>query len=169
MTPQLLAALQAHDADLARQCAAAGIPVDGLERFIVDEMARSDGDWHVETLLLDLCSHMPDRAAKARTLGRLLRMPTHQRHQAVTMEIQQLADPSSVAAIQATLERGFADFAYTGSDDNVIAKWFGHALWKIGTPEAIAVIREHARSSNPLVAEEMTYRLKRISADRGTA
>lgn len=128
MTPQRLAALTAHSADLGRQCAIAGIDADGLEDFIVGEMARSDAEWDVETVLLDLCSRMPDRAAKARTLGRLLLMPTHQEHQAVTMEIQQLADPASVAAIQATLERGFADFAYTGSDDNVIAKWRARAV-----------------------------------------
>jgi hypothetical protein len=165
MTPQLLAALEANRSDLARQCEIAGIDADGLEDFIAHEMARNGADWAVGIELLAMCCNIPDRRAKLRTLSRLLLTPAHHQHQAVTMEMQQMADPASIDAIRATLDKGFGDFAYTCSDDNVIAKWFGHALWKIGTPEAIALIREHARSPNPLVAEEMRYRLERIAED----
>lgn len=165
MTPRLLAALEANRFDLVRQCEIAGIDADGLEDFIAGEMERGGADWDVGNLLLCMCCAMTDRAAKVRTLSRLLLIPTHRHHQEVTMEIQQMRDPGGIAAIRATLAKGFGDFAYTGSDDNVICKWFGHALWKIGTQEAIAVIREHADSPNPLIAQEMRYRLERIAED----
>ena len=53
---------------------------------------------------------------------------------------------------------------YTASDDDVIAKWFSHALADINTPEAIEVIREFSKSANPGIAEEMNYRLEKIGA-----
>ncbi|WP_223572502.1 hypothetical protein [Xanthomonas citri] len=55
-------------------------------------------------------------------------------------------------------------FEYTCSEPGVIAKWFSHALADIYTPESIAVIEEFAKCSDPEIAEEMTYRLRRINA-----
>lgn len=55
-------------------------------------------------------------------------------------------------------------FEYTCSEPGVIAKWFSHALADIDTPESIAVIEESAKCSDPEIAEEMTYRLRRINA-----
>jgi hypothetical protein len=51
-----------------------------------------------------------------------------------------MALPSGVVFIQAVLSGGFAHLAYNFSDSAVIAKWFSHALFAIGTDEAIAVI-----------------------------
>jgi len=138
---------------------------DDLRAFIVREMASNGADWDAALDLVFRCDGIPDRAVRARTLGELLLMSNHRHHQGVTMAMQQLADPAGIAAIRARLDTGFDDLAYTCSDDIVIAKWFSHALWKIGTPEAIALIRRHASSANAQVAEEMTYRLERIAQD----
>lgn len=52
---------------------------------------------------------------------------------------------------------------YTGSDDEVIAKWFSHALAEIGTAEAIEVIKEFCADDNAGIAEEMRYRVKKLA------
>ena len=75
-----------------------------------------------------------------------------------------LRSPSSIPYIRQVLAGGFLMLEYTCSEPGVIAKWFSHALADINTPEAISVIREFAGSSDPGVAEEMAYRLKRLNA-----
>ncbi|MCC8505261.1 hypothetical protein ACE8C3_04020, partial [Xanthomonas euvesicatoria pv. euvesicatoria] len=90
--------------------------------------------------------------------------PGHELHQEITREIQLLRRPSSVTYIRQVLANGFQMFEYTCSEPGVIAKWFSHALADIDTPESIAVIEEFAKCSDPEIAEEMTYRLRRINA-----
>lgn len=51
-------------------------------------------------------------------------------------------------------------------DDRMLINQCGHALWSIGTKEAITVIRELAQSTNPLIKKEMSYRLGRIVASQ---
>ena len=63
------------------------------------------------------------------------------------------------------LEGGFARFAYTCSEDGVIAKWFSWLLADIGTPEALAVLKRFAGDPNPEIAAEMRYRLRRLAGD----
>jgi len=159
----LHAVVRASREDPAHACKMLGIELEQLENFIVQAMASEEPTYETSESLVALCEYMPDRAARVRTLNQLLLLPTHRSHQRVTHDIQDEGDPSSIAPIREILAKGFADFAYTFSDDVVIAKWFGHALWRIGTPEAIALIREQAGSANPGIAEEMTYRLERIA------
>ena len=100
---------------------------------------------------------------KADVLNGLLVMPGHELHQEVTMEIQRLKSLSSVPCIRSVLEGGFDFLAYTSSGDEVIAKWFSHALAKIGTREAIEVIKEFSVADNVGIAEEMSYRLGKLA------
>ena len=86
----------------------------------------------------------------------------HHLHQQIAREIQDRRDASSIPIVRQMLERGFADLSYTASDDEVIAKWFGHILAGIGTADAVATIRDYAASSNAGIAAEMRYRLARI-------
>lgn len=96
------------------------------------------------------------------TLHKLLLYPHHNYHQAITKQIQHLADPSSVPYIDEILSRGFGDFTYTCSEDAAIAKWFSWALFSIGTKEAIACLEKYAKSSSKEMATEMEYRLSKL-------
>ncbi len=156
--------LDEHDHDAASQYTLAGLTNDTVKDFILGEMAIANErqDWKAWNTLLQMASIISDPAVKADTLNALLVMPGHQMHQAVTMEIQELGSASSVPFIRSVLEGGFGMLEYTSSDTETIAKWFSHALARIGTPEAIALIREFSESSDAGVAEEMRYRLERI-------
>lgn len=93
----------------------------------------------------------------------LLLTPSHHLHQRVAFEMQERADPSSLPVITQVLDRGFSQFAYTCSEDTVIAKWFSHILARIGTPEAIDMLRKYSVSQNKGIADEMQYRLRRLN------
>jgi hypothetical protein len=123
-------------------------------------IANKTQDWAAWERLFDATCSIQDPALKADVLHHLLVMPGHEFHQHVTMEIQQMKSPSSILYIRAVLADGFAFLAYTCSEDEAIAKWFSHALASIGTPEAIALIKEFAATGNAGVAREMSYRLR---------
>lgn len=96
-------------------------------------------------------------------LNQLLLIPYHTRHQEVAWSLQQIGSPDTVPFVRQVLESHFDYLEYTCSESGVIAKWFSHLLWKIGTPEAIALIEEYAQSSDEGIQGEMQYRLRRIS------
>jgi HEAT repeat protein len=99
------------------------------------------------------------RGASLDVLHELLLQPGHQSHQRVVFTLQALKDPRSVPFLQQALAAPFDYLDYTCSESQVIAKWFSHALLAIGTPEAIQVLREFARSPDPGIREEMQARI----------
>ncbi len=126
--------------------------------------AIANNDWQATYDLVCHAQSIPDQEQRAEVFNRLLVMPGHELHQKITREIQLLRRPSSVTYIRQVLANGFQMFEYTCSEPGVSAKWFSHALADIDTPESIAVIEEFAKCSDPEIAEEMTYRLRRINA-----
>jgi hypothetical protein len=95
-------------------------------------------------------------------LNELLINPNHKKHQFITKTIQSLKNPSSISFIKKVLNTGFNYLNYTGSDAEVIAKWFSWALLSIDTKEAIDVMKEFAKSDNEGIKKEMIYRLNKI-------
>jgi hypothetical protein len=154
-----------HLTDPLKQYQLAGIAADSVKEFVLGEMqvAIREGDREAWQTLLGMTHSIADSCVKADVLNNLLVMPGHELHQEVTMEIQQLRNPSSIPYIRKVLESGFGTLEYTRSEHEVIAKWFSHALAKINTPESLALIREFASSRNEGIAKEMSYRLERIN------
>mgnify|MGYP000135565611 CR=1 FL=1 len=95
-------------------------------------------------------------------LNELLVIKEHQRHQEITKSLQNFAHPSSVDYIKTVLEGSFDHLDYNCSDSDVIAKWFSHALSRIGTEDAIDIIKKYANSSDEGIKHEMQYRLDKI-------
>lgn len=154
--------LASHDP--SEQYELAGISVETVKNYVLDEMALAiiDLDWEAWYALLSMTRSIPNEEIRADTLNNLLMMPGHKLHQEVTREIQLLKSASSAPFIRKVLQGGFAFLEYTGSEDEVIAKWFSHALADIDTPDAIDVIEEFSHSTNVGIAKEMTYRLAQI-------
>ncbi len=150
--------------DVPRLYQLAGVTPATIKRYILDGMAAAidEADWDAWHTLLAMAGTIAHPQTRADVLNALLLMPGHELHQEVTRAIQELGSPLSVPCIRAVLEGGFDFLEYTCSDDNVIAKWFSHALASIGTPEAIELIKEYADSGNAGIASEMRYRLGKL-------
>lgn len=140
--------------------------VETTKQKVLREMAAAiaESDWEASDTLLGFVRTIDPPEDKVEILNSLLVMPGHVHHQEVAREIQKLRSPSSVPYIRQVLVNGFDMLKYTCSEPGVIAKWFSHALADINTPEALALIEEFARSGDPEVAEEMSYRLRRLNA-----
>ncbi|EHR8835434.1 hypothetical protein ABJ851_001066 [Shigella flexneri] len=96
-------------------------------------------------------------------LNLLLVTSGHYHHQEVAMELQQIGDPSTIPYVRQVFAQGFDYLDYTCSDSGAIAKWFSHLLWRIGTPEALALIQEYSKHPDEGIRQEMQYRLRRIA------
>ena len=151
--------------DPASQYALLGASTSTIGAYILSEMRASilEGDWDAQRTLVSIASSIGEVEERVRILNLLLLMPGHKLHQEVAFEIQSARSPSSVPFIRQRLEAGFADLNYTCSEPQTIAKWFSHALAKIGTPDAIAVIEEFSQSADVGIASEMRYRLDRLA------
>jgi hypothetical protein len=95
-------------------------------------------------------------------LNELLINPYHKSHQQIAKVLQGIASPTTVPFVQKAFETNFDYLNYTCSDSDVIAKWFSWILFKIGTSDAIKMIKEFTHSPNEGIAKEMLYRLKKI-------
>jgi hypothetical protein len=95
-------------------------------------------------------------------LNELLINPHHVSHQQIAKALQNIANPSTIPYIRKVLETGFDYLDYTCSNSDVITKWFSWILFKIGTSDAIKIIKEFTHSPNEGIAKEMLYRLKKI-------
>jgi len=107
---------------------------------------------------------LPDSDLKLEILHELLLMPGHFGHQVVTRELQDIGSPSSIPYLDQVLEGGFEYLkqSYSGESDESIAKWFSHALASIETDDAFSIIHKHTRSPNPVIAQEMNYRIEEL-------
>lgn len=138
---------------------------DKKVNHLVDSLleAVSKGDEDQIDVIIDATYEIKNDLTQVATLNELLLIKEHKKHQEITKAIQSFAHPSSVPSINRALETGFEHLAYNGSDSDVIAKWFSHALSCIGTKEAIDTIRKYANSSDEGVRNEMQYRLGKIN------
>jgi hypothetical protein len=166
MKKELLQLLEQHKGDIARQLELASIAEENVKSFLVRELiiASEANDRDAGHTLFQMAYSISDVPKKLEILHEFLLIPGHYLHQQTAKALQEIASPSSIPTLVAALENGFANFQYTCSDDDVIAKWFSHALADTGTPEAIAAIERFAQSNNEGVASEMRYRLKRLRA-----
>lgn len=102
------------------------------------------------------------------TLNELIISPQHRSHQMLVKMLQDhLPSPKSIPYIRRALASNFDYLEYTGSDSDAIAKWFSWLLYAIGTEEAIEEMRAFSYSADEGIAQEMRYRLQKISPDRG--
>jgi lipopolysaccharide biosynthesis regulator YciM len=152
--------------NITKQEQLVNISMETIREYILGEMATAveEGDRDAWNTLLDMTLAINDQQVRVDILNNLLIMPGHDRHQAITWEIQKTQSPSSIPYIEQMLKSGFTDLEYTCSENETITKWFSHALASIHTPEAIELIKRFSHSDDPGIAKEMAYRLAKIKA-----
>lgn len=95
-------------------------------------------------------------------LHRFLLAPWHYSYEEIIHRLQVLRNPASIPFIRDAMQQRFAYLESTGTGTRQFINQCGHALRSIGTPEAIAVITELSRSADPILQDEMLYRLSKI-------
>jgi len=102
-------------------------------------------------------------AETAACLCEMLLVREHDRHQELVRQLQLMAEASAVPYLVEALNSNLDHMVeYNGSGSGVVAKWFSHALFDIGTPEAIEALKALSAHSDTEVRDEMAYRLTRL-------
>jgi hypothetical protein len=157
---------QWENAELTTESFIAQFPIDlkNNSAFIIAEINKAIKSTKKDELnrAINLIYFCENNEALIDVLNQLLINPNHKKHQFITKTIQSLKNPSSISFIKKVLNTGFNYLNYTGSDAEVIAKWFSWALLSIDTKEAIDVMKEFAKSDNEGIKKEMIYRLNKI-------
>lgn len=93
----------------------------------------------------------------------------HQDHEEIIGALQEAAEPNSVAFLrQAVLLKPLLEYLEYDDYGAYYKKCFW-ALRAIGTPEAIALIKAFAQSTDEVIKEQALYRLHKIrNPDRGS-
>lgn len=86
----------------------------------------------------------------------------HTKQEDIIHIIQGIADPCSLPFIEKAIQMKFPFLESYGTGTRQFMSQCGHALWTINTPEAIEIVRELSHSSDPILKDEMLYRLSRI-------
>ena len=135
-------------------------------QYLLDSLSKAieENDEDEIEVLVDAAYEIEPEALQIEALNELLLIDGHEKHQEITRKMQLFRAQSSVKYIEKALELGFDRLAYTCSEDEVIAKWFSHALADIGTAKAITIIEKYASDTNKGISSEMQYRLNKVKS-----
>jgi len=99
-------------------------------------------------------------------LNRLLLEPWHTRHEDIIHEIQRQKNPDSIPYIREAMQKRYGYLVEYGTGVRQFINQCGHALVSIGTREALEVVYDLSSSQDPVLQDEMLYRISRIEGTR---
>lgn len=97
------------------------------------------------------------------TLNQLLLEDWHTRYEDIIHDIQRQRNPKSIPFIKKAMQNKYYYLVSYGTGVRQFINQCGHALSSIGTKEAIDIIYELAKSNDPILKDEMLYRISKIT------
>lgn len=95
-------------------------------------------------------------------LNQLMLEPWHGCHEQIVHMLQERKDPESVPFIRTAMQQKHPYLEAYGTGTRQLINQCGWALYSIGTAEAIKTIREFSASDDPVLKDEMCYRLSKV-------
>lgn len=95
-------------------------------------------------------------------LHQLILEQWHYRHEDIIHDIQKRKNPASIEFIKQAMQTNYAYLEAYGTGTRQFINQCGHALSSIGNSDVIDLIRELSKSDNPVLKDEMLYRISRI-------
>jgi len=96
-------------------------------------------------------------------LNELIIQNWHTRHEDIIHELQKQKNPKSIPYIKEAMQSKYDYLVSFGTGIRQFISQCGHALSSIGTKEAIKVIEDLSKSNDPIMRDEMLYRLSKIN------
>ncbi|MNJ91820.1 hypothetical protein D3C87_94750 [compost metagenome] len=135
-------------------------------RRIIDDVIRTKDVEGIE-FALTLLGLLEENDEFTDLLHQLILEPWHTRYEDIIHDLQARKDPASIPVIKIAIQQKYDYLESYGTGTGQFISQCGHALWSIGTPEAIEVIEELAENSaDPLIRDAMSYRMDKIRGNR---
>lgn len=95
-------------------------------------------------------------------IHKLILEPWHREYEVLAHDIQRRKRPESIPFLKQAIQNKYEYIESYGTGTRQLINQCGHALSSIGTEEAINAIRELSKSEDPIIKDEMLYRISRI-------
>jgi hypothetical protein len=88
--------------------------------------------------------------------------PWHREYEELIHSLQNRKSPSSIPIIKEAMQQKYPYLESYGTGTRQFINQSGHALASIGTPQAIDTIVALSKSTDPVIKDEMLYRISRL-------
>lgn len=95
-------------------------------------------------------------------IHQLITEPWHRSYEEMAHYLQSKKKPASIEPLKIAMQNKYESLESYGTGTRQFINKCGHALSSIGTIEAINTIRKLTESDDPIIRDEMQYRLSRI-------
>ena len=95
-------------------------------------------------------------------IHQLIAEPWHRGYEEMAHYLQSCKRPESVPYLKNAMQKRYEYLESYGTGTRQFINQCGHALWSIGTEEAINSIRDLTVSDDPIIRDEMLYRISKI-------
>ena len=95
-------------------------------------------------------------------IHKLILEPWHREYEELAHDIQRRKRPESIPFLKQAIQSKYDYLESYGTGTRQFINQCGHALKSIGTEEAINTIRELSKSEDPIIKDEMLYRISKI-------
>jgi len=95
-------------------------------------------------------------------IHKLMLEPWHREYEELTHNLQRRNRPESIPYLKQAILNKYEYLESYGTGTRQLINQCGHALKSIGTDEAINTIRELSKSDDPIIKDEMLYRISRM-------
>lgn len=130
-------------------------------RFFFDSVIQNKNAEEVEILLVILYALESDDNM-IELIHQLILEPWHREYEELAHDLQRRGSPESVPILKEAMQRKYRYLESYETGTRQFINQCGHALRSIGTEAAITAVRDLSKSSDPIVRDEMLYRLSRI-------
>ncbi len=138
------------------------LTIQGLsyQEFLKSVVINQDAD--VLAYLMDIGSALGDDDQFMAFVHDVIGEPWHRSYEEMAHFLQGKKRSESINPLKKAMQRRYDFLESYGTGRRQFINQCGHALWSIGTQEAMAAIWEMARSEDPVIRDEMLYRISRI-------
>ncbi len=95
----------------------------------------------------------------------LILEPWHGQYENIAHDLQSRMSELSIPFLKIAMQRKYDYLESYGTGTRQFINQCGHALWQIGTEEALNVIKDLSKSNDPVVQDEMLYRISKIQGN----
>ena len=95
-------------------------------------------------------------------IHKLILEPWHREYEELAHDLQRRKRPESIQFLKQAIKNKYEYLESYGTGTRQLINQCGHALKSIGTKEAINTIRELSKSEDPIIKDEMLYRISKI-------
>jgi hypothetical protein len=130
-------------------------------RNFIEEIIKHKNPDHLEYGLVILFA-FEENNEMIDLINQLILEPWHRSYEELVHNLQRRKRTESIPFLKKAIQNKYEYLEVTGTGTRQFINQCGHALRSIGTQEALDIIRQLSQSKDPIIKDEMLYRISKI-------